>query len=352
MLVSPVIDAPMDNQILDNLATALLVVDKQQRVSYINQVAEVLLAVSARHVIGHPPDEAIACKGEPLLDMVRVVAEGQAITKRGVNLDHVGVTVDCTMTPVIEDDGTWVIIELQQVDRAIRISRENQLISQQAMTRDVVRGLAHEIKNPLGGLRGAAQLLESELDSDELKEYTQIIIEEADRLQELVNRMIGPNRRPDYREVNIHTVLERVRALVAAEVKDRITIQRDYDPSIPDLIGDEAQLVQAVLNIMTNAAKVLTDGGHIVIRTRILRRFTIGETSHKLVAQIEIVDDGPGIPPEIAETLFFPMVTKNTGGTGLGLSIAQGLISQHGGLIECQSVPGNTVFRVLLPVSV
>lgn len=340
----------MENQILDNLATALLVVDKHHCVSYINQVAEVMLAVSARHVVGHPPDSVITCQGESLVDMLTVVCEGQSITKRGVLLDHVGITVDCTLTPIIEEDGTWVIVEFLQVDRHIRISRENRLISQQAMTRDLVRGLAHEIKNPLGGLRGAAQLLEAELPSEDLKEYTQIIIEEADRLQELVNRMIGPNRLPDYREVNIHTVLERVRALVLAEVGSHIKIKRDYDPSIPDIVGDEAQLVQAVLNIVSNATKVMQGTGLIILKTRILRRFTIGEECHKLVALVDIIDNGPGIPAEIADTLFFPMVTKNTGGTGLGLSITQSLINQHHGIVECQSVPGNTVFRVLLPI--
>jgi two-component system, NtrC family, nitrogen regulation sensor histidine kinase GlnL len=243
------------------------------------------------------------------------------------------------------------IVELQQVDRQLRIRRETQLIRQQAATRDLVRGLAHEIKNPLGGLRGAAQLLAAELPEPELQEYTYIIIEEADRLQTLVNRMLGPNRRPDFRPLNVHHVLERVRSLVLAEPDHhQLHIVRDYDPSIPDLIGDMDQLIQAVLNIVKNAAKALHGEGEIQLRTRVARNFTIGNERHRLVAHVEIQDDGPGIPSEISDTLFLPMVTSGDG-MGLGLSIAQSLITQHRGLIECHSRPGHTVFTILLPVA-
>ncbi len=214
----------------------------------------------------------------------------------------------------------------------------------------MVRGLAHEIKNPLGGLRGAAQLLQAELGSEELREYTQIIIQEADRLQELVNRMLGPNRRPSYAPINIHHVLERVRTLVLAETGERITIRRDYDPSIPELSGDSDQLIQAVLNIVRNAVRALGDTGTVTLRTRIQRQLTIGHGRHRLAAQIDIIDNGPGIPPEIAETLFLPMVTAGTGGMGLGLSIAQSLINQHQGLIECNSRDGETTFTIFLPL--
>ncbi|MCB1725943.1 MAG: PAS domain-containing sensor histidine kinase, partial [Gammaproteobacteria bacterium] len=209
---------------------------------------------------------------------------------------------------------------------------------------------AHEIKNPLGGLRGAAQLLESELDSAELQEYTHIIIQEADRLQELVNRMLGPNRRPSFEPVNIHHVLERVRTLVLAETAERMTIIRDYDPSIPELIGDHDQLIQAMLNVVRNAARALGESGTVTLRTRIQRQLTIGNERYRLAAKIDIIDDGPGIPPEIADTLFLPMVTAGTGGMGLGLSIAQSLINQHRGLIECNSRQGETVFTIFLPV--
>lgn len=339
--------------VLDNLASAVIVLDVELRVSYLNQTAEMLLAVSAKHVLGQRPESWMECPGESLVDLVLATKVGSPITKRGVVLatDRADVTVDCTVTPMVDEKGLrFTIVELQNIDRHLRISREERLISQQALTRDVVRGLAHEIKNPLGGLRGAAQLLQSELDSEELREYTHIIIQEADRLQELVNRMLGPSRRPSYAPVNIHNVLERVRTLVVAETGERIAVVRDYDPSIPELVGDSDQLIQAVLNIVRNAVRALGDTGTVTLRTRVQRQITIGAGRHRLAAQIDIIDDGPGIPPEIADTLFFPMVTAGTGGMGLGLSIAQSLINQHKGLIECTSRKGETVFTVFLPL--
>jgi len=343
----------LTTSILDNLASAVIAFDGDLRVCYINQTAEMLLEVSEKHVLGELPTVWMACHGEAVVDLINAAAVGSPITKRGVVLetDRSSVTIDCTVSPVLAEDGSQLtIVEFQQIDRHLRISREERLINQQALTRDVVRGLAHEIKNPLGGLRGAAQLLESELDSDELKEYTHIIIQEADRLQELVNRMLGPNRRPSFAEVNIHHVLERVRTLVLAETGDRIEIVRDYDPSIPELVGDHDQLIQALLNVVRNAARVLGDSGTIKLRSRIQRQLTVGERRYRLAAQIDIVDNGPGIPSEIADTLFFPMVTAGTGGMGLGLSIAQSLINQHKGLIECHSRKGETVFTIYLPV--
>lgn len=343
-----------DTCVADNLSTAIIVFDSALCIQYLNQAAESLLAVSARHAVGLPPESHIMCDGEPIHDLVASAAISQAITKRGVTLvsaNGSSMTVDCIVNPSADGNGSSLtIVELQQVDRQLRIRRENELISQQAATRDVVRGLAHEIKNPIGGLRGAAQLLDSELEDPELHEYTRIIIEEADRLTTLVDRMLGPNRRPSYQELNVHHVLERVRSLVLAEVGERINLIRDYDPSIPELIGDSDQLIQAILNIVSNAAKALGDEGNIVLRTRVARNFTIGDDCHRLVAQIDIQDDGPGIPAEIAETLFLPMVTSGNG-QGLGLSIAQSLITQHKGLVECRSKPGETVFTILLPLA-
>lgn len=343
----------LSSSVLDNLGSGVIVFERDLRVSYLNQTAEMLLGVSARHVIGELPTSWMACHGDAVVDLIRASTVGSPITKRGVTLttDRGEVTVDCTVTPVLEEDGTRLtIVELQQMDRRNRISREERLITQQVLTRDVVRGLAHEIKNPLGGLRGAAQLLQAELESEELKEYTHIIIQEADRLQELLNRMLGPNRRPSYQPLNIHHVLERVRSLVLAETGERIQIVRDYDPSIPELVGDMDQLIQAVLNIVRNASRVLGEEGTVTLQTRIQRQLTIGNARYRLAAQIDIIDDGPGIPPEIADTLFFPMVTAGTGGMGLGLSIAQSLINQHKGLIECTSRKGKTIFTIYLPL--
>jgi len=353
MQVSMMPTTQLSATVLDNLAIAVVVFDADLRVSYVNQMAEMVLAVSAKHIVGELPSAWMSCHGEAVVDLVRAAAIGSPITKRGVVLrnERSEVTVDCTVTPVLDEHGKPItIVELQQIDHHLRISREERLLTQQALSRDVVRGLAHEIKNPLGGLRGAAQLLESELESAELKEYTHIIIQEADRLQELVNRMLGPNRRPSYEPVNIHHVLERVRSLVLAETAERLTIIRDYDPSIPELIGDHDQLIQAMLNIVRNAARALDDSGTVTLRTRIQRQLTIGNERYRLAAKIDIIDDGPGIPPEIADTLFLPMVTAGTGGMGLGLSIAQSLINQHRGLIECNSRLGETVFTIYLPV--
>ncbi len=337
---------------LDHLSIAILVFDHDLRITYLNQMAEVLLAVSSRHVLRQRLDDHIVCDGQPIDALVRQAGKPQAI-KRGVTLvagDHTQLTVDCLLNRITDEAEPYTIVELQQVDRQLRITRENHLISQQAATRELVRGLAHEIKNPLGGLRGAAQLLTAELPDPELTEYTQVIIQEADRLQALVNRMLGPNRRPVYKPVNIHQVLERVRTLTLAEVGEKITIERDYDPSIPELVGDSDQLIQAVLNIVANAVRAMDSAGRITQRTRVVRNFTIGQQCHPLVAQIEIQDDGPGIPASIADTLFLPMVTSG-GGMGLGLSIAQSLITQHQGLVECRSLPGETVFTILLPIN-
>ncbi|MBD3619553.1 MAG: PAS domain-containing sensor histidine kinase, partial [Chromatiales bacterium] len=199
-------------------------------------------------------------------------------------------------------------------------------------------------------LRGAAQLLENELDDEELKEYTRIIIGEADRLQNLVDRMLGPNSLPRIREINIHEVLEHVRSLVGVEAPPDVHLVTDYDPSIPPVAGDRDQLIQVVLNLVRNAVHAVGDTGTITLRTRVQRQYTIGQTRHKLVASIDVIDDGPGIPEEIREKVFFPMVSGKAEGTGLGLSIAQSLINQHGGLIEYESRPGRTQFTILLPV--
>lgn len=261
--------------------------------------------------------------------------------------------VDCSVIPFdgISNDDRGLIVEIQILDRHIRISREERLLTQQNVTRSLVRGLAHEVKNPLGGIRGAAQLLEAELHSEELREYTQIIIGEADRLQVLVDSMLGPNKLPRKQLLNIHDVVERVRSLVLAE-NAHIPIWRDYDPSIPELVADSDQLIQAILNIVKNAEKALADvkDPKITLRTRIARQMTINAKRYRHVAEIQIVDNGPGIPEEMKEKIFFPLVSGTEGGVGVGLSISQTLINKHGGLIECQSQPGNTVFTIWIPL--
>ena len=347
-------------QITDNLTTSVLLLNNALVLDYINPAGEILFEISAKRIVGNVISE-IFLNTEQMIDgMNNAMLTGQGFTERELQLSIPGarsINVDCIVTPI--SDNTYpdgIIIELIQMDRHLRISREGNLLAQHELALSTINGLAHEIKNPLGGLRGAAQLLERELPDASLKEFTEIIIGEADRLQNLVDRMQGAKTLPKMKKINIHQVIERVRTLVSAEVPDGVTLTRDYDPSIPDLLADQDQLIQAILNIVKNATQAVTENqaaekqGNIILRTRAVRQFTIGQTIHKLVLRIDIIDDGPGIPDDIIESIFYPMVTGRAEGTGLGLSISQSLVNQHGGLIECTSEPGLTTFSILLPL--
>ncbi|KAB7622728.1 nitrogen regulation protein NR(II) [Alkalilimnicola sp. S0819] len=335
--------------IQEHLSTAVALLDEQGRLGYMNPAAEILFATSARQAAGQSLEQ-LAPGADGLGEALRQALEtGAAYTERERRLLINGqlMTVDCTITPLA---GGHALLELSQLDRHLRISREYQLIAQNKATRELIRGLAHEIKNPLGGLRGAAQLLERELPEAGLREYTQVIIHEADRLQTLVDGLLGPHQPPQQGMVNIHEVLERVRQLVRAEAPPEVAIVRDYDPSIPPFRGAADQLIQAVLNVVRNGLEAVGEQGRIVLRTRTQRQFTIDQTTHKLVARIDIIDSGPGIPAPLQDQIFYPMVTTRAQGSGLGLSISQTLVNQHGGLIECASEPGHTVFTLWLPL--
>lgn len=347
----------LQQRIIDNLDSVIMLFDEDLVLTYINPAGEMLFSSSERNMVGQKACDLMRCPEAVVgMDLQKVFKDKQSITEREILLplpDNTKMMVDCSIIPLSgsNDEEQGVIVEIQILDRHLRISREEKLISQQSVTRDLVRGLAHEIKNPLGGLRGAAQLLESELITDELREYTQIIIEEADRLQTLVDRMLGPNKLPKQQSLNIHDVLERVRLLVQAE-NDSIPIWRDYDPSIPELVGDNDQLIQAILNIVKNAVKALqdTENPQITLKTRIARQMTIGSKRHQLVARVQIIDNGPGIAEDMRDKIFFPLVSGTEGGVGVGLSISQSLINKHGGLIECQSRKGKTVFTLWIPL--
>lgn len=348
-------DPPIPIQILEHLNTAVLLVDDHLGLTYINPAAELLLGVSARRIRGVRFDALVQCEGSPLQERIYAhLLLGRPYTEREVKIrlrDGRLITVSCTVTPILDSPlAPAALLELVQLDRHLRISQDEQWLRRHSAARKMIRGLAHEIKNPLGGLRGAAQLLDGELHEQALKEYTGIIIAEADRLHKLVDRMLGPNNRLHRQRVNIHEILEHVRNLVLAEAPERIEFVRDYDPSLPQLWGDRDLLIQTVLNIVRNALQSLGDTGKITLRTRILHNFTIGQTRHRRVIRADIIDNGPGVPEALQDTLFYPMVTGHDEGTGLGLTIAQTLINQHRGLIECQSRPGHTVFTVLLPV--
>ncbi|MCW9030338.1 MAG: nitrogen regulation protein NR(II) [Gammaproteobacteria bacterium] len=348
----------LENQqrVLEGMSTVVLLFDDNLLLKYINPAGEMLFEQSARHMLSLAYVELIQHRDEISLNKwVEEIKSGQSFTRHEVPLvlfHEKEVTANLTILPLTaSDEKTEYLVEIIPVDRWIRITRDEQRVEQQEVTQEILRGLAHEVKNPLGGLRGAAQLLERELPSEELKEYTQVIISEADRLQALVNRILGPAGMPKVKEVNIHEILERVRSLIKIEVQDGIHIHRDYDVSVPDVKVDPDMLIQALLNIARNACEALGGKGNLTFKTRVVRKYTIGHQRHKLVACIEVIDDGPGIPADIREKIFFPMVTGRAEGSGLGLSISQSLIQQHDGLIECQSEPGRTVFSVVLPIN-
>ena len=346
--------ADLQTRILDGLNSAVLLFNQAMRLRYINPAGETLFCVSARHMLNEPYEALIQDSAGLQQQLDEAYQSGRPFTRHEVNLylgNDLNVIVDFTAVPLLEPGNpTEMLVELHSVDRLLRISREENQIAQQEATQQILRGLAHEVKNPLGGLRGAAQLLERQLDSEDLKEYTRVIIDEADRLQKLVNRILGPNNLPNKRSTNIHHVLEHIRSLLQVEGKSNIRIVRDYDPSIPELQADPDQLIQALLNITQNAYQALDEEGTITLRTRIERKYTLSKQRYDLVARIEIIDNGPGIPEDMRDKIFFPMVTGRAQGTGLGLSIAQSLIQQHDGLVEVDSVPGRTVFTVLLPI--
>jgi two-component system nitrogen regulation sensor histidine kinase GlnL len=343
--------------VLDNLTTATLLVDENLIIQYMNPAAETLLGLSAHRVEGSPLEDNLSCTSENLRERIGLsMLTGQPYVEHEIDVFIPGnkrITVNCTLTPIRESgEPPSLLLEVVNLDRHLRISREDQILRQNLATRALVRGLAHEIKNPLGGLRGAAQLLEGELVDEGLKEYTRIIIGEADRLWSLVDRMLGPNGLPKKRDIDIHEVLEHVRNLVSVEAVDTVTIKRDYDPSIPSVYADRNLLVQAILNIVRNALQAVQPYGTITLRTRIERQFSVGQTLHRLIAKVDVIDDGPGVPEYLREKLFYPMITGRDQGTGLGLSIAQTLINLHDGLIEYTSRPGHTKFSIFIPLKI
>ena len=349
---------PMHQRILDNLATAVLVLDHDKRTRYLNPAAEMLLQTSGERIRGQPVTSIFVEPDAALQTLTETAATGHTFTKREAELllpSGQLICVDYSISPFPGDD-PLLLMEIQQRDRLQRISREEELLTQQETTRTLVRGMAHEIKNPLGGIRGAAQLLERELENADLRDFTRVIMEEADRLRSLVDRMLGPNRAIETAPTNIHDVVEHVRTLLEAEGGSQVSLVRDYDPSIPEFMGDREQLIQAILNIARNALEVLTKSPpedaepRITMRTRALRQFTIGHTRHRLVCRVDIIDNGPGIPRELQPNIFYPMISGRPDGTGLGLAITQSIIGQHQGLVECESRPGCTRFIIFLPL--
>ncbi len=344
----------------DLLATLVAVVSPQGQCLFVNAAFEDQIGLSRRSLVGGNLPQWFVLPRQ-LQETLAAVARNDYSSGRfdaqlrrlpGAQPEALPVHVIVNQT----DSPDRVIVEMIEIEQQTRQDREERALDQAQANKELIRNLAHEIKNPLGGIRGAAQLLQMELQSRELTEYTQVIVQEADRLQALVDRLLAPHRKPHVvGDVNIHEVCERVRALILAEFPRGLSVQRDYDTSLPEFRGDREQLIQAVLNIAHNAAQALTqriaDGDAcIVLRTRVTRQVTIGKTRYRLALELHIEDNGPGVPESIRDRIFYPLVSGREGGSGLGLTLAQTFVQQHQGTIECDSTPGQTVFKILIPL--
>jgi two-component system nitrogen regulation sensor histidine kinase GlnL len=344
-------------QALDLLATLVSVVDLQGRVAYANAAFEDALGMSRRSIVGAPLQDFFSDR-ELLDSALQGARDNQFAALRYdavlLRASHEALPVHVVVAQT--DYPGEVVVEMLPLEQQSRQEREERLLEQAQANKELIRNLAHEIKNPLGGIRGAAQLLQMELQSKELIEYTQVIVHEADRLQSLVDRLLAPHRRPHVvGDVNIHEVCERVRSLILAEFPRGLKVVRDYDASIPEFRGDREQLIQAVINIAHNAAQALAErieagDARITFRTRIRRQLTFGKQRYRLALELHVIDNGPGVPDSIKDRIFFPLVSGRDGGSGLGLTLAQTFVQQHHGLIECESVPGETDFKILIPL--
>ncbi|PUE14263.1 nitrogen regulation protein NR(II) [Limnohabitans sp. WS1] len=343
---------------LDLLATPVAVLDGQGMVRFVNAALEDAMGLSRRSLFGVYLPDYFADPQPMITALVGAQSNEFAALRYEAQLRRIlhndALPVHVILAP--SDQTDEVIVELLPVEQQTRQEREERLLEQAQANKELIRNLAHEIKNPLGGIRGSAQLLEMELDSKELSEYTQVIIREADRLQTLVDRLLAPHRRPHVvSDVNIHEVCERVRTLILAEFPRGLKVLRDYDISIPEFRGDREQLIQAVLNISHNAAqalheRILQGDAQITLKSRILRQVTFGKQRYRLALELHVIDNGPGVPDSIKDRIFFPLISGREGGSGLGLTLAQTFVQQHHGMIECDSEPGRTDFKILIPL--
>ena len=342
-------------RILDSLSTSVFLLAPNQTLLYLNLAAEALLGISSNQAIGRSVSDFLRDEGELKAMTRRASQNSQPLSRRELRVRLVPrdteLTIDCTLAPFDESRMPGaLLLEVTDTTQHQRISREAALLTQVGGSRAMIRQLAHEIKNPLGGLRGAAQLLDRQLSDASMREYTSVIIAEADRLVSLVDALLGPGHVPRKELVNVHELLQHVGHLMAAEVPPSVRIERDYDPSLPPIRLDRHQIIQVMLNLGRNAIQALGPSGRIVLRTRAYTNVSIGTRRHRLVASIQFEDDGPGVPSELRDTLFYPLVTGRAEGTGLGLAVAQDLASRHEGLIEFASRPGQTIFTILLPI--
>ncbi|MGQ0429191.1 MAG: nitrogen regulation protein NR(II) [Gammaproteobacteria bacterium] len=346
---------PDPASILDQLATAVVVVDADDRIAWLNIAAADLLAAGPAAARGRPLATMVQDSRTLESLLARTREAGEPLALRAFEFapaarNDLRYQVDINLAPLPGPGIGRLLIEIADTTRPSRMNRDSALLAQQGGSRAMARQLAHEIKNPLGGLRGAAQLLERELPDESLKEYTRVIIGEADRLRALVDSLLGPARPIRREAVNVHELIDRVYWLARAEAAEGIAIERDYDPSLPALALDRDLMVQAMLNIARNAVQAVGERGAITMRSRALTQATIGAERHRVVASLQFEDNGPGVPAELGETIFYPLVSAREGGTGLGLAVAQDIATRHGGIIEFDSRPGRTVFSLLLPM--
>ena len=342
--------------LVDALATGIVVLDAQLCVIYANVSAQDLLAMSFNQARGRPYADLLIDGTGFIGTLLRARDHGDVFSEREITVRPTGAAreprvLDITVTPLEGQlTGTHLLLELTDETQRTRLTQESELRARLDGSRMMTRQLAHEIKNPLGGLRGAAQLLERELADPSLREYTGVIISEADRLTALVDSMAGPMRAPQRVRINIHEVCEHVYQLLRGEARSTVLLDRDYDPSVPDGLFDRNQLIQALLNLARNALQALGERGHITLRTRIVANTRVGLEQPRLAVRIEIQDNGPGVPESIRDSLFYPLVTGRPHGTGLGLAVAQEIVTRHDGSIEFHSEPGRTIFAMVLPL--
>jgi two-component system nitrogen regulation sensor histidine kinase GlnL len=337
---------------MEYLATAVILLDDESRIAYINPAAEYLFDVSGNNLYGLPLQQVFTYTEQLASAMQQAVHNNASYIEHDLTLGtHTRgkLHLRCAATP-LQFTKSYLLLEFHPMDRPLKLAREEQMLDQTQASRLLLRNLAHEIKNPLGGIRGAAQLLEQELEKPGLREYTQVIMQEADRLRSLMEKLLTPQTSSHYSALNIHEVMERVRSVVLAEMPEGLEIRRDYDISLPALVGDKEQLIQVMLNIVRNAAQAMEDNGLIILRTRVARQITLIKRRHRLAVTVQIIDNGPGIPQELQDKIFYPLVSGRADGHGLGLTLAQDFVSQHHGMIEFDSEPGRTCFTVLLPL--
>jgi len=345
-------------ELFDSLSTGIVVLDAQLCPIYANVSAQDFMAVSLRQARGRPfadlfydPRQLVEVLRRSMINLETCTQHELVLKALGSAANREASVIDLIVTPLEgQVTGTYLLLELTDATQRQRITRDNDILAGMDGSRLMVRQLAHEVKNPLGGLRGAAQLLDKQLPDPALREYTAVIINEADRLVALVDSMAVSSGPPRKEMLNVHEICEHVVRLLRAEAPTGVQVERDYDPSLPDGLFDRHQIIQALLNIARNAMQAVGPHGRIVMRTRVRGNLHVGKSRHRLVAGIEVEDNGPGVPADLIKTLFLPLVTGRTNGTGLGLAVAQDLATRHGGIIEFTSQPGRTVFSLLLPI--